>query len=161
MGVPLSLESTRQEFALRYNGNLFIDKGQLKVAGRDTARLPWPSTQIRFSFGSGDPPDWRERAAAAEQSLLDGYLPIFSTQWLDRDIEFTQVAFAAPLWEMPETPFDMHGYEEMVCLVRITMRNTSDGAKAARLWFNIWPSESLTLEGDNLVALAASCPIGR
>ncbi|MGQ9555087.1 MAG: hypothetical protein ACUVWR_13370 [Anaerolineae bacterium] len=72
--------------------------------------------------------------------------------------EFTQVAFAAPLWEIPEAPFDMHGDEEMVCLVRITMRNTSDSAKTARLWFNVWPSESLTLEGDNLVAVGRLVP---
>jgi len=162
--MPLSFEGTRQEFALRYNGNLLLDKRHLKVAGRDAARALWPSTQIRYNFGSGDPPDWRERAGAAEQTVMGGYLPIVNTCWLDRDIEFTQTAFATPLSGIPEGPFDIRGDEEMVCLVRVTLRNATDGVKTARLWFNVWPSESLALDGGDLIArgrLAPDRPVKR
>ena len=156
--LPLSMEGARQEFAVRYNGNVVLDKRALKVAGRDTARLLWPHRQIRYNFGTGDPVDWRERAGAAEQTIEEDYLPIVTTRWCDRDIEYTQVAFVAPLREMPRGAFDLRGDEDMVLFARIAARNATDGAKTARLWLNVWPGEQLSLEGDNLVALGRLVP---
>jgi hypothetical protein len=66
--MPLSIEAGRQEWALRYNGELFADKRLLKLFGRDAARLHWPGEMLRFCFGSGDPPDLRERRGATRQT---------------------------------------------------------------------------------------------
>ena len=76
---------------------MFIDKRSLKLKGRDAARLLWPGPSIAYRFGTGDPPDWRERETGDIQSRRDGYLPVFITRWLDREIEWEQEAFAA-LW---------------------------------------------------------------
>lgn len=156
--MVLGMEGSRQEFALRYNGNIVLDKHALKVVGRDAARLEWPSRQLRFNIGTGDPPDFRERAGACEQTVLDGYMPIVTTRWVDRDIEFTQEAFAAPLGPLPTSATDYRGTEDMACLVRVSMRNASDGAKRARLWLNIWPSEELVLDGADVRAVGRVVP---
>ncbi len=156
--LPLGFEGNRQEFALRYNGNIVLDKRHLKCAGHDTARLLWPHLQIRYNFGTGDPPDFRERPGAAEQSLLEGYLPVVRTRWVDREIEYVQEAFACPLGPVPDGPSAVRGDEELVLLVRLTMRNATDGPKLARLWFNVWPAEELVLEGEKVLAAGRPVP---
>ena len=95
--LPLALDGGRQEWAMRYNGELFADRASLKPMGRDTARFVWPGIKLRFRFGSGDPPDFRERRDGSAQSVLDDWLPVVTTRWLDREIEYTETAFVAPL----------------------------------------------------------------
>ncbi len=95
--LPLSLETGRQEFAVRHNGELFVDKAALKLSGRDAARLLWPGRQMRFRFGSGDPPDFREVGRTTRQSLLEGWLPVVISRWLDREIAYEETVFVAPI----------------------------------------------------------------
>jgi hypothetical protein len=156
--MPLGVEAGRQEWALRYNGELFANKAQLKPAGRDTARLLWPGHQMRFRFGTGDPPDFRERRDGTCQSLMDGWLPVVTSRWLDREIEYEQTAFAA-LLDGPMTGQDARrGDEDVVAMLRFTIRNATHSAKRACLWLAIAPQEQVELRGDNLVALGRVVP---
>ena len=93
--VILGCDSNRQEFALRWNGDIYSDKRVMKMKKRDTARLLWPGSRLSFRFPTGDPIDFRERDGFNKQSAMDGFLPIYTTQWLDREFEFTQTAFAS------------------------------------------------------------------
>lgn len=156
--VVLGMEGSRQEFGLRYNGSIVLDKRALKAVGRDAARLLWPSRQLRLNVGTGDPPDFRERSGACEQSVLEGSLPIVTTRWVDREVEYVEEAFAAPLGPLPDSPFDYRGNEDLACLLRITMRNATDGAKTARLWLSLWPTEAVRLEGSDVLATGRAVP---
>lgn len=156
--LPLGVEAGRQEFALRFNGELFLDKRYLKLAGHDAARLIWPSHQLRFRFGTGDPPDFRERRGGTEQSLLDGWLPIVVSRWLDREIEYEETAFAALLDGPLTGPDARRGDEDVVAMVRFRIRNTTHGQKRARLWIAITPQEQIELDRELLIAIGRVVP---
>ncbi len=144
--IPLGCKENRQEFALRFNGHLFANKEFLKVRGHDTARLLWPGMELQYKFGTGDPPDFRERENACLQSLKEGYLPVVETAWLDREIEYRQEAFAAFLDGSMKDSLRKRGDEDIVCLMQFSIRNTTIGKKRAQLWFLIQPSEGLSFE---------------
>ncbi len=95
--LPLGIDGGRQEFALRHNGELFVAKSQLKLSGRDAARLLWAGQQMRFRFGTGDPPDFRETGHHTEQTLLEGWLPVVISRWTDRELAFEETTFATLL----------------------------------------------------------------
>jgi hypothetical protein len=156
--VVLGVEAGRQEFALRYNGELFGDKRELKLFGRDSARLLWPGAQLHFRFGSGDPPDFRERRGATQQEALEGWLPVFTSRWLDREIETTQTAFAALLDGPMTPPEERSGAEDVVVMMRFIIRNTTHGRKRARLWLAIAPQEHLEARDGLLLALGRVVP---
>ena len=150
--MPLGVEAGRQEWALRFNGELFASKAQIKPAGRDLARLLWPGHQIRYRFGTGDPPDFRERSDGTQQSLLDGWLPVVRSRWLDREIEYRQTAFAA-LLDGPMTGQEARrGDEDVLAMLRFRIRNATSGPKRASLWLAIAPQEVLELRDGALVA---------
>jgi hypothetical protein len=144
--MVLGLETGRQEFALRYNGELFGDKRFLKLMGRDAARLQWPGYQLRFRFGTGDPPDFRERWEGTRQRILEEWLPVVISEWLDREIEYKQTVFVAHLNGPMPGPEEGRGDEDIVALVRFAIRNTTPGHKRARLWLVVVPQEQLELK---------------
>jgi len=149
--LPLSLETGRQEFAVRHNGELFVDKAALKLSGRDAARLLWPGRQMRFRFGSGDPPDFREVGHITRQSLLEGWLPVVISRWLDREIAYEETVFVAPIEGPVGDTACSRGDEDVAALARFDVRNTTHGRKTVHLWLSIQPQESLTLEEGRFV----------
>jgi len=156
--MPLSVEAGKQEWALRYNGELFADKRHLKLAGRDAAELLWPSHRIRMRFGSGDPPDFHEQRGAVKQSLREGWLPIVTSAWHDREIAYEQTTFAT-LLDGPMSGQDARrGDEDVTAMLRFTLRNTTHGTKRAQLWLVIDPQEQLTIEGSTVLALGRVVP---
>jgi len=162
--MPLGVEAGRQEWALRYNGELFADKAQLKPAGRDLARLLWPGHQIRYRFGTGDPPDFRERNEGTQQSLLDGWLPVVHSRWLDREVEYEQTAFAALLDGSMSGQDVRRGDEEIVAMLRFQMRNATPGPKLVAIWLAIAPQEAIELRDGALVArgrVVPAAPVAR
>jgi len=156
--VILGLEAGRQEFGLRYNGELFMSKPVLKPTGRDLARLTWPGMDIHYRFGAGDPPDFREGRDLTRQSRLAGWLPVFVSEWLDRELAWTQTAFAAPLAGPMTPPEARRGDEDVVALLRFTVRNTTAGPKRAYLWLVIGPQEQLAVQDGLVLALGRVVP---
>lgn len=150
--IILGCEGNRQEFALRFNGHLFTNKRFLKVRGHDTAKLLWPGAELQYKFGTGDPSDFREREDGSLQKMREGYLPIVETSWLDREIEYTQEAFATFLDGSVKDSLEKRGDEDLVCLIQFNIRNTTLGKKQGQLWFLIQPSEELSLEGGFIKA---------
>jgi hypothetical protein len=156
--LPLGIEAGRQEFALRHNGELFVDKAQLKLAGRDAARLLWPGAQMRVRFGTGDPPDFRESGYATAQSLRDGWLPVVTSRWLDREIAVEETTFVT-LLDGPLTGPDVRrGDEDVVAMLRFTLCNTTHGRKRAHLWIVIGPQEQLALREGLILAQGRIVP---
>jgi len=149
--IILGCDGNRQEFALRFNGHLFANKRLLKVHGRDTAKLLWPGIELHYNFGTGDPPDFREREEDSLQNLKDGYLPIVETSWLDREIEYKQEAFASLLNESMKNSFFKRGDEDTICLMQFSMRNTTKGEKHAQIWLLIKPQEELFVDENGFI----------
>ncbi|HEX6971691.1 MAG TPA: hypothetical protein VF234_05695, partial [Limnochordia bacterium] len=156
--VCLGCDANRQEFALRFNGHVYLNKRALKVTGRDTARLLWPGVELRYRFGTGDPPDFREREDATRQRLMDGHLPIVFSEWSDRGIAYEQIAFAAlrdePPWDEPAK----RGDEPTVLLLRFTLRNTTPERRIARLWCAVEPGEELRCNAGYIRAIGRFAP---
>jgi hypothetical protein len=153
--LPLGVEAGRQEFALRHNGDIFLDKRFLKLLGRDAAKLVWPSHLLRFSFGSGVPPTFREWA---EQSLLDGWLPIVRTRWANGAIDYEETAFTTLANGQMNEPEARRGDEDVVCFVRFEISNTSDEIKKAALTVALSPQEQLELNDGKIIALGRIAP---
>jgi hypothetical protein len=152
--VPLGCDSNRQEFALRFNGHLFADKRSLKVSGRDTARLLWPGGRIDFKFPTMDPPDFRERDDAAEQSAMNGCLPVYTTRWMDRQVEFVKTDFAALICGGPENEPAKRGDEAVAVFTRVRIRNASEDPIRARFWIVVEEPEALEVRDGAIVAAA-------
>ena len=156
--MPLSVEAGRQEFALRYNAELFASKGHLKLRGRDAARLLWPGSDYYLRFPTGDPPDFRDGTRATKQRVLEGWLPIVISEWLDREIVYEQTAFAA-LLDGPMTPqSERRGDEDVVVMLRFVVRNGTEGAKRARVWIVVAPQEQLEVRDNSVVATGRVVP---
>jgi len=150
--VVLGCKGNRQKFALRFNGDIFLNKQLLKLRGRDTSRLRWPGVEIHYKFATGDPPDFREREDGTCQSLKDGYLPVVTSQWVDREIEYKEETFVTLLKDSIKTLEEKHGNEDTICLVKFSIRNTTAGEKNAILWFLIQPDEKLSIEDNFILA---------
>jgi len=149
--VPIGCDANRQEFALRFNGEIFADKWELKLVGRDAAKLLWPGTGIWFKFPTGDPPDFRDREDGTEQSALNGYLPIYTSTWKDREFAYEMTAFSALLNEPPWEEEKKRGDEPMIALSRIKIRNTTEEKRAARFWVVIEQPEKLNMDTQGFV----------
>ena len=148
----LGCEANRQEFALRFNGHLFINKKFLKPYGHDIDKLLWPGMEIQYKFGTGDAPDFREREDGCVQSLKEGYLPIVRTCWIDREIEYKEEAFTTFLDDSISRSLLKRGDEDIVCLMQFRARNTTKGKKKAKIWFVVQPSEELSFEDGFILA---------
>ncbi|MEW5816658.1 MAG: hypothetical protein AB1798_14850 [Spirochaetota bacterium] len=156
--VPLTCDGTRKEFYIRYNGEIFSDKEKIRASGKDLMNVLWPGKEIRYRFGTGDPADFREDRDVTRQSLLEEHLPIVISQWTDREIEFTQTAFACFL-EGAFTSYSLiKGDEEIAVLVRIKIRNTTIGRKKADLWIGVSPAERLITRDGNVFAAGKVIP---
>lgn len=141
--IILGCDSNRQEFALQYNGHIFVDKVEMKPKDRDLARILYPGKYIHYKFATGNPPDFREREDDTTQSLLKGHLPVVTTEWEDRGIAFVQESFVALLEESPWNEAEKRGDEPTVLLMRFTIRNVTDESKEAQLFFIVEPTEIL------------------
>ena len=150
--VILGWGGVRQKFALRYNGDIFANKWLQKVTGRDTAKAKWAGASLHFRIASGNPPDFRERKDASRQYMPDAAVPVYVTEWLDRETEFTQTAFAALLDGPVSGPDEVVGDEDLAVMCRVKIRNASSDARRAYLFVNIWPGENLSVKDGALCA---------
>ena len=148
---PIGCDANRQEFAVRYTGEIFADKRSLKVVGRDTAKLLWPGKSISFKFPTGDPPDFRDREDGTKQSALNGYLPIYTSAWKDREFLYEMTSFAALLEESPWDEEKKRGDEPMVALSKIKIRNTTEEKRKTRFWIVIENPEELVVDKDGFI----------
>lgn len=161
MYLPIGVDAGRQEWAIRWNAELFGDKVGLKLTGRDAAHLIWPGALLRFRFGTGDPVDFHERRGAVQQSVLDGWLPVITSHWEDREFSYEQTAFAA-LLDGPLTPeAQRRGDENIVAMLRFVIRNTTPGRKRTRLWMAVSPQEEWELQGRGAGTTALVLATGR
>ena len=147
--VLMGWKGVRQKFALRYNGDIFANKIDQKVSARDTAKTHWAGNEIHFRLASGDPPCRHEGNDDTSQSMPDARVPVYVTEWLDRDVSYTQTTFATLLDTKPKT---IVGDEDILVMNRVEIRNASSEARTAHLLIESYPGEELRLHGNALVA---------
>jgi len=147
--VLMGWEGVRQKFALRYNGDIFANKIDQKVSARDTAKTRWAGNELHFRLASGDPPSRREGNDDATQYMPDASMPVYVTEWMDREIAYRQTCFATLL---EQTPQDIRGDEDIMVMARMELRNASSDARMAHLFIELYPGEQLHLNGQQLMA---------
>ena len=146
--LPLALDGGRQEWAIRYNGELFADRASLKPMGKGHRPARLARHQAALPFRQRRPARLpRAMRDGSAQSVMEDWLPVVTTtRWLDREIEYTETAFVAPLDGPMKPPEASRGDEDIAALVRFTIRNTTHGRKQARLWIVV-PEEALRVWG--------------
>ena len=126
MYFVLGCEGSRQKFGVDPNGDIFLEENFVRrVPGKDTPRLGWPGRVLRHSFGI-------PAVEPVDRFLLEGYLPIIRTMWLDGDLCYKQEAFAT--WLPGDTPAARAaGDDTVVAMVRIRITNLGSEASTGRL----------------------------
>jgi hypothetical protein len=112
----LGCEGGRQKFGVDPTGDVFLSENFIRrVPGKDTPRLGWNGQELRFQFGL-------PAVEPGDRSLLDGYLPVIRTTWVQGDLCFEQEAYAT--WLLGDTA---NGYREgddtVVAMVRFRLAN--------------------------------------
>lgn len=156
--VILGWDGLRKKFCLRYNGDIFADKLLQKSARRDLAGTRWAGSMLHFCLSTGDPPDRREGGKDCRQHMPDAAVPIYVTEWIDREIEYKQTSFATLRDTLLIGSHDLKGDEDIVILNRIEIRNASADTHVSRLYVELYPGENLKLIGNNLVATGRVVP---
>lgn len=147
--IPLGFPSSREKYALDFNGNVFISKHGAKAMKEDLAHMLWEGDEIEFRLGSGAVPDFREREDAARQNLREDYLPLVTTLWQSEGIEYQEQAYATML-EAPLDDLGLRGDEPSLLFLRLSARNNISNPVQARVWFHVNPSEQLELKNGML-----------
>jgi hypothetical protein len=122
----LGCEGGRQKFGVEPSGEIFVRENFIRrVPGKDTPRVGWEGVELRYRFGF-------PAVEPGTRSILDGYLPVIRTSWLDGDLCYRQEAYATWLWSDMLTE-RAAGDEPVVAMVRISVTNLGLKPKAAAL----------------------------
>jgi len=116
----LGCEGGRQKFAVQPGGEILLRENFVRqVPGKDTPRLGWEGKELRYGFGF-------PAVEPGDRSIMDGYLPVIQTTWVDGDLCYEQEAYAT--WLLGDMRKErMAGDDPVVALVRI--RITNQGAQ--------------------------------
>ena len=148
--VILGWDGLRKKFCLRYNGDIFADKCLQKCARRDCAGTRWAGPMLHYRLSTGDPPTRREEKGFCRQHMPDAQVPFYVTEWVDREVEYTQSSFAI-LSDRTKIGTQLNGDEDMLVLNRMVIRNTSDTPLTGRLFIETMPSEVLEIKDDGIL----------
>lgn len=150
--VILGWEGLRKKFCLRYNGDIFADKGLQKSARRDLKDTRWAGMMLHYRLMSGDPPTRRENRDDCRQYMPDASVPVYVTEWTDREIEYRQTSFCIPRDTSLVGKDDLRGDEDVLILNRVEIRNAADTTHVSRFYIEPMPQEKLIVENGRLIA---------
>ncbi len=153
--IPLGFTASREKYGLDYNGNVFISKNGSKAMKEDRARMLWSGDEIDFRIGTGEVPDFRERPLGTSQKILGNFLPLVTTEWSDRAIDYEEQAYATMLSASMDD-VRLRGDEPSILLLRVRARNSGPNSGRAVVWFQVSPPERLELRGHMLVGVGDS-----
>jgi len=125
--MPLGCDGGRQKFGVDQNGDVFYPKNYItRVKGKDTERLLWEGSWMRYSFGfpNVDP---------SERYLEDGYLPIIHARWEADNVQYSQSAFATTFGQDILKGEKMEGDDPVILLVKVTLKNSGDATRNVSL----------------------------
>jgi hypothetical protein len=146
--LPLAADSSWQKFAFELGGDVFLSKSGTKAKGRELARLQWNGDTLRWRFGTGSPPYYREDRKVSLHNLA-GFLPAPAQEWDNEGLHYTEEAYAT-LLRGPLSPEDPARDEETpaVLMVRLTARNSGATQRDAHVSISDEPAEVLTVSGS-------------
>ena len=156
--VILGWDGLRKKFCLRYNGDIFADKKQQKSARRDVSGTRWAGPLLHFRIASGDPPTRREKKDECRQYMPDAAVPVYVTEWEDREIEYRQTSFATLRDPSLIGKSGLRGDEDIVVMNRIEIRNASDDSHVSRLYIELFPAEQAVVRENRLIATGRVVP---
>ncbi|MHB0856259.1 MAG: hypothetical protein ACYC5M_01650 [Anaerolineae bacterium] len=116
----LSCEGARQKFGVDTTGEVFIGENYIRrVPGKDTPLLGFEGSHLRYDLGI-------PRVELADRSILEGYLPVVRSHWVDGGLCYSQEAYA--IWlDGPMQGREIAGDDAVVAMVQLTVTNQSDG----------------------------------
>jgi hypothetical protein len=122
----LGCEGGRQKFAVEPGGDILLRENFVRrVPGKDTLRLGWEGKELRYGFGF-------PAVEPGDRSILDGYLPVIQTTWVDGDLCYEQEAYAT--WLLGDILTErMAGDDPVVALARIRVTNLRAQPTSAHL----------------------------
>lgn len=152
--LPVAADASWQKFAVRYDGNFFISKGETKAYGNELKRLQWKGDRIDFRIGTGEPAYYREDHRS-KISIAEGFLPIVLNEWEKGGLQYNEESFAT-LLQGPLDPNDPGRSEQTPSILMNTIKitNPSNSAQKTKIWFSIAPSEQLSIENNRIFAIA-------
>lgn len=118
MYYTLGGEGSRQKFRVDPEGDIRLYENFIRrVPGKDTPRLGWEGTELRFSFGF-------PAVEPGHRAILEDYLPVICTVWAADGVSYEQEVFAC--WLSGDPPAErMQGDDPLVAMVRICLTNLS------------------------------------
>jgi hypothetical protein len=141
--MPLGCDGGRQKFGVEPNGDVFYPKNYIaRVKGKDTDRLLWEGSWIRYSFGFPNV-DLKERY------IEDGYLPIIHAIWENDGITYSQSAFATTLGQDILSDELMQGDDPTILLAKVTLGNMANETQNVTLKLKAKCDIEEILEEDN------------
>jgi hypothetical protein len=122
----LGCEGSRQKFGVDPTGDIFLGENFIRrVPGKDTPRLGWEGRELRYRFGF-------PAAEPGSRSILDGYLPVIRTTWVDGDLCYEQEAYAT--WLLGDILTErMAGDDPLVAMVQLRLSNLGSESRVGRL----------------------------
>lgn len=129
MYFVIGCEGSRQKFRVHPNGDVWMCENYIRRApGKDTNRLGWEGHSLNLGFGfPAVEPGWR--------TILEGYLPVVQTTWVEDGVCYEQEAFAD--WLFGDMLADrMEGDDPVVAMLKITLTNRSEVSRKITLRIN-------------------------
>lgn len=148
--IPLGFTGSREKYGLDFNGNVFISKRGSKAMKEDLARMLWQGDEIYFRIATGSIPTFRERESGTRQQVLEGYLPLVTTDWETEGIQYEEQAYAT-LLNAPLDEARLRGDEPSVLFLKLTARNAGSKPREAQAWLLVSPEETLEFEDGALL----------
>ncbi len=144
----LGCEGSRQKFGVNPNGDIFLRENFIRrVPGKDTPRIGWEGSELRFEFGLPAEP--------ADRGILEDRLPILGTAWTDHALNIEQECYATWL-QRDILAGRWPGDDPVVCMMRFRLTNQADRPRTAMLTLRTVGGddtpEALHLDGDRAFA---------
>jgi hypothetical protein len=147
MYFTIGCEGSRQKFGVEPTGDIFLtENGLLWAPGKDTPRLGWNSEkdgrELRFRLGfPAVEPGYR--------TILEEFLPVIRTVWVDGGVAYEQEAYATWLWGTLASG-RMEGDDPVVAMLKVCFTNLSNKPRTISLPIETlieWtPKEKLVLQ---------------
>lgn len=153
--LPLGPPRSRQEFAIRHNGDLLVERSALMRPGRENRGLRFRGNALHYHIGTGPVPAFREKGEGVSFALADDCLPVVTAGWEEGGLRWTETAFAAFLDPADAGASRPGGDEPTACFVRLVASNPSPAAVPATVWLRLGPRQALRVEDGLLLATAA------
>lgn len=151
--LPLASDASWQKFAVKWGGNILIDKQQTKAQGKELLRCNWIGNDLRWNFGAGEHPIYQRTQENCQMSILNDYLPVIQSKWSNDGLNYSEEIFTT-LLHGTLSPSDSGRDEQTpaILMVKLTVSNPTLHSDTSHVWLSGNRAlNDLTIDGDFLM----------